>query len=246
MKKIFTYTALALIVILGSYQLVMARPGQGRNNPPGNPGQERGPISFVQALGLSDDQVAKIGALIQNNNTVCQPLQDKIQAAKNNLAALEWSKDFSPEKVEALMKEMRDTMTTLQLNHEKLNVDIKLQLTTEQLQKYNQILSGPKEGPGQGKQVPMLFGKISNLNYTDKTFTFTAKDPQGNEIVFKATYHDGTKFMREQKMVKAEDFKDGEEVTVAGKINPDQKTIEAFMVVLGQMQPGNPGGPGRN
>ena len=92
----------------------------------------------------------------------------------------------------------------------------------------------------------MLFGKISNLNYTEKTFTFTTKGPDGNEIVFKATYRDATKFMRDQKMVKAEDFIDGEEVTVAGNINPEQKTIEAFMVVLGQMKPGNPGGPGRN
>jgi Spy/CpxP family protein refolding chaperone len=246
MKKLYTYTALALIVILGSYQMVMARPGQEKGgDKPGN--NNRPPISFVQALQLTDDQVGLITVLIKNNNTACTILEDKMQANKDSMQLLEWSKDFSPEKVEALMKDTRDTMTKLQLNHEKLMVDIKLLLTTEQLQKFNQIMEGPKEGPGQGRQVPMLFGKMSNINLADKTFTFLAKDPQGNEISFKVTYFDRTKFARDKQPAKPEDFKDGEEITIAGNINPEAKTIDAMMIVLGKMDPPrNPGkGPGQ-
>lgn len=245
MNKLYRYTALALIVLLGSYQLVMARPGQGGGNKPGN-GTDRGPIPFVQALQLTDEQVAKIGALIQESQTKCAVLQDKIQTNTNLMQAIQWSKDFSPEKVEAMMKEMRDTMNQLQLNHQKLDVDIKFLLTPEQLQKYNEIMSGPKEG--KGRQMPMLFGKMTGLNIAEKTFQFTAKDPDGKEVVFKVTYRDGTRFVRDQKLSKPEEFKDGEEVTVAGNINPEAKTIEAMMVALGKMEPPRePGrGPGNN
>jgi Spy/CpxP family protein refolding chaperone len=224
----------------------MARPGQGAGNPQGN--KNRGPIPYVQALQLTDDQVSKIGALIQESQTKCAVLQDKIQANTNQMQALEWSKDFSPEKVQSIMKDSRDTMNLLQLNHQKLEVDIKLLFTPEQLQKYNEIKAGPKDNPGKNKQMPMLFGKVSGLNLTGKTFSLTVKDPEGKEQVFKVTYRDGTKFVRDQKLAKAEDFKDGEEVTVAGKINPEDKTIDAMLVALGKVQPPkNPGkGSGKN
>lgn len=245
MKKLYLYTALALIIVLGSYQLVMARPRQGRGgNPQGN--NNRPPISYVQALQLTDEQVSKIGALIQANTTLCAPLEDKIQENTHKMQALEWSKDFSQANVEKIMKDMRDTMALLQLNHEKLNLDIRFLLTPDQLQKYMEIQRRQNEGPGQGQQPPMLFGKLSNLNLANKTFDFTVKDPQGNETMFKSTYHDGTKFVRNNQPAKPEDFKDGDEITVAGNINPDNKTIDAMMIALGKIEPPrNPGrGPG--
>ena len=242
MKKLYGYTTLALIIILGSYQLVMARPGQGGGER-GPQGNNPGPVPFVQALQLTDDQVNKIGILVQNSQLVCAPLQDKIQANTNQMQALQWSKDFSPEKVEAIMKDTRDTMNLLQLNHQKLDVEIKMLFTPEQLQKYNEIMSGPKEGPGQGKQPPMLFGKISSMNLADKTFAFVTKDPEGKEIVFKVMFREETRFVRDREMVKPDAFKDGEEVTVAGKIDLEGKTIDAMMVALGKMEP--PRDPGR-
>jgi len=245
MKKLYMYTALALIVILGSYQLVLARPGQG--NGPNQPGNGRGPISYVQALELTDDQITKIGALIQANTILCAPLEDKIQENTHKMQALEWSKDFSPENVQNLMKDMRDTTMKLQLNHEKLNLDIRFLLTPDQLQKFMEIQRGPKEGPGQGQQPPMLFGKMSALNLTDKTFAFVTKDPQGKDMTLKVIYQEGTKFIRDKQDSKPGDFKDGEEVTVAGNINLEQKTIHAMIVILGKMEPPrDPGrGPGR-
>jgi len=150
MKKLYTYTALALIVILGSYQLVMARPGKGNGDGP-PPDEKRMPISFVQELKLTDDQVSKITALIQTKNTNCAVLEDKMQENKKKMELLQWSKDFSQEKVDAIIKEIKDTMTQLMLNHEKLNVDIKAQLTLEQVQIFNKLQMGKGKGPGNGR-----------------------------------------------------------------------------------------------
>ena len=149
MKKLYTFTALALIVILGSYQLVMARPGKGNGDAP-PPDEKRMPISFVQELKLTEVQISKITPLIQANNVTCTLLEDKMQANKKQMELLQWSIDFSQEKVDAIIKEMKDTMTQLMLNHEKLNVDIKAQLTLEQVQIFNKLQMGKGRGPGPG------------------------------------------------------------------------------------------------
>ena len=133
----FVYTALALIIILGTYQLVMAKPGKGKGNTP-QPNRNM-PISYVQELKLTDDQVTKITGIIQNNNTACAVLEDKIQLNRDKLQVLQWSKNFSKENVDAIAKEMKDTMTQIRLNNEKLIVDIKAQLTLEQVQVFNRI-----------------------------------------------------------------------------------------------------------
>jgi cytochrome c-type biogenesis protein CcmE len=100
----------------------------------------------------------------------------------------------------------------------------------------------PGKDPGEGRQTPMLFGKMSNLNIRGKSFSIQGKDPKGTEVTFTVNYKDETKFVRNKQLAKPEDFKDGEEVTVAGKIDPDKKTIEAILVVLGKVE--QPGGPG--
>jgi Spy/CpxP family protein refolding chaperone len=152
MKKMFVYTALALIVVLGSYQLVMARPGQGGGNGGNPPAGKFQPISFVQELKLTDDQVSKIGVLVSNNNTATAALEDKIQASRNELQMLQWSKDFTKEKVDAITKSMKDSMSSRQLLEQKLMVDIKGLLTTEQLTLFNKLHAGKGKGPGEGQK----------------------------------------------------------------------------------------------
>ena len=155
----FVYTALALIVVLGSYQLVMARPGQGAGNG-GNPSANRlQPIGYVQELALSDDQLNKITVLIQNNNTACAVLEDKMQSTKNSLQALQWSKEFTQEKATIMTKAMQDSMTQMQLLKQKLMVDIKGLLTTEQLSIFNKLHKGAGKGPGEGKEPGKGRGK---------------------------------------------------------------------------------------
>lgn len=159
MKKMFVYTALALIVVLGSYQLVMAKPGQGGGKPGNPPAAKFQSIGYVQELKLTDDQVNKIGVLIANNNTATAILEDKNQASKNELQTLQWSKDFTKEKVDAIAKTMKDSMTNRQLLEQKLMVDIKNLLTTEQLVLFNKLHQGKGEGPGKGREPGKGRGK---------------------------------------------------------------------------------------
>ena len=156
MKKMFLYAALALIVVVGSYQFVMARPGHGGGNGGNPPMERRQPISFVTELKLTEDQVSKISTLIQNQQTACTALEDKMQTSRNSLELLQWSKDFTAEKAEAIEKTMQESMSQHQLLQQKLMVDIKSLLTTEQLALFNKLNPGrgrgPKDGngPGQG------------------------------------------------------------------------------------------------
>lgn len=105
-----------------------------------------------------------------------------------------------------------------------------------------------KNPPGSGRDsnIPNIFGKMSQLNLTDKTFRLELTDKEGNPIVFQVTYHEKTTFIRDRKQAKPEDFKDGEEVTVAGRINREDKKILAMAVILGKVElpPNNPGDRG--
>jgi Spy/CpxP family protein refolding chaperone len=247
MKKWFMYTALALILVLGSYQLVMARPGQGAGKGGNPPNENRQPISFVQELKLTDDQVSKIEAFIQKTNQESAVLEDNMQTSRNNLQVLQWSKDFSTEKADAIIKVMQDSMAKRQLLEQKLMVDIKSLLTTEQLALFNKLHAGKGEGPGEGQEpgqggrAPMI-GTMNSINLTAKTFTLTTKDPTGTDVTFQVTYTDATKFMNNKEVAKAEDFKNGTEITVMGKTDLEAKTISARIIQLGKMEP--PQGPG--
>jgi len=101
----------------------------------------------------------------------------------------------------------------------------------------------PGRGDG-GRKLPILKGIIDKLNLQDKKFDLKAKDPDGNEVIFNVTYTDLTRFFRDLKPAKPEDFKDGEEVAVGGKINPEEKKIEALIVFYGKLP--EPPGRGRN
>jgi len=236
MKKIYRYTVFALIMLLGAYQIAIAGPGQGRgNNQPGN--QNQPPVNYVEALQLTDEQVSKIGILFQNSHNTLTGLEDKMHTANHQLQEIQWSKEFTPEKVEGIMKEIRDSMALLQLNHEKLMVDIRFLLTPEQLQRFYEIQSRLNEQPGEEKPMSRLFGKIMDFNLAEKTFHLVTTDPEGKELVFKVLFHENTKFQRNNKPVKPDEFKNGEEVTVVGHVMIESKTIEAMMVMLGKMEP---------
>lgn len=98
----------------------------------------------------------------------------------------------------------------------------------------------PGRGEG-GKRPPAVKGIIEKLTLESKSFDLKAKDPNGNEVTFNVTYTDTTKFFRDLKPAKPEDFNNGEEVAVVGKINVDEKKIEALAVFYGKLPepPGN-------
>jgi len=92
------------------------------------------------------------------------------------------------------------------------------------------------KGPGEDQPIPNIFGVMSEMNLTEKTFKLEAKDRQGGSVIFTVTYQERTAFIRDKKQAKPEDFKDGEEVTVAGKVNIDEKTIVAMAIALGRVK----------
>lgn len=93
----------------------------------------------------------------------------------------------------------------------------------------------PGKGDGPCGRQPVVKGIIDKLNLNEKKFDLKANDLQGNEIVFNVTYTDLTKFFRDLNPVKPEDFKNGEKVAVRGKINIEEKKIEALAVFYGKL-----------
>ena len=89
---------------------------------------------------------------------------------------------------------------------------------------------------------------MSKLNLETLSFELKHKDPEGNEKVFQVIFTDKTRFIRDMKPSKPEEFKDGEEVFVMGPINPEEMKMQAQMVAFGKFErPGEPGpgDPGR-
>jgi len=149
MKKLIVYTTLALLLIVGSYQLVFAKPGRGND-------QERGyilsqAIGYVEKLKLTEEQVSKISVLIQKDNTTSKMLFEKMQASRSVLRELEWSKSFVQANVDKLIKEITDTRTTMQANRQKLYTDINTLLTVDQQKLFADLGFGCGSGScGQG------------------------------------------------------------------------------------------------
>jgi len=99
--------------------------------------------------------------------------------------------------------------------------------------------------PGKGdRKPPLIKGTVDKLNLESKKFELKTKDPTGNEIIFTVTYTDSTKFIRDLKPSKPEEFKNGEEVTVTGKIDLNGKKIEAMAVIYGNLPQQPPGDRG--
>lgn len=99
--------------------------------------------------------------------------------------------------------------------------------------------------PGKGdRKPPLIKGTVDKLNLESKKFELKTKDPTGNEIIFTVTYNDSTKFIRDLKPSKPEEFKNGEEVTVTGKIDLNGKKIEAMAVIYGNLPQQPPGDRG--
>jgi|GEM_PF-2805410 len=106
----------------------------------------------------------------------------------------------------------------------------------------------PDPGPGdrERKDPPLVKGIMSKLNLETLSFELKHKDPEGNEKTFQVSYSDKTRFIRDMKPSKVEEFKDGEEVFVMGPINPEEMKMEAHLVAFGKFERrGDPdrGGP---
>lgn len=130
MKKIITSTTLVLLVFFSVSTMTFARGGKGKGK--GCQNNNNQPISYVDKLKLSDEQVSKITVLIQKDNTSTKTLHDKIRTNFTALREMEWSKSFNQTNADKIRKEMSEAQATMQTNHQKLSVDIRSLLTIDQ------------------------------------------------------------------------------------------------------------------
>ncbi len=106
----------------------------------------------------------------------------------------------------------------------------------------------PDKDPG---RPPLVKGVIENINAENSTFNLKTKNPEGEEVTFQVTCIEKTRFFRDLQPATFKDFKNGEEVSVVGVVKPEEKTITAMGVFLGDLprdprkDPGNkpPKGP---
>lgn len=171
MKKLIIYTTLAMVLVVGSYQLVSAKPGNGSGNPSGRGCSTSQPVSYVEKLKLTDDQISKISLLIQKDNATSKLLHEKMQTLMNTLREMEWSKNFLQANADQLVKDIADARTTMQTNHQKLYAEIKALLTADQQKLFDELgFSGcttgncPGDGTGSGSGCGKGKGKGCGRN----------------------------------------------------------------------------------
>jgi len=139
MKKLLIYATLAMVLVVGSYQLVSAKPGNGSGKGSGRGCTTSQPVSYVEKLKLSDDQVSKISVLIQKDNASSKLLHEKMQTTMNALREMEWSKNFLQANADQLIKDIADSRTSMQANHQKLYADIKATLSADQQKLFDEL-----------------------------------------------------------------------------------------------------------
>jgi hypothetical protein len=101
---------------------------------------------------------------------------------------------------------------------------------------------GGEKGPKQN-QMNRMQGILQNLNTEAKTFDLEAKNPEGESVVFSFVWIDSTMFIRDQEESTVDSFKNGESVTVAGRISFEDKTGVAVVLCFGAFPDKDPGRP---
>ncbi len=156
MKKMIVLTA--LVVLLGSTSLAMARGGMGGGMGPGmgggmgcamggmGPGMGGGMVFHaLDNLNLSAEQWSKVQALKEAHLKDVVPLQNQLFAKRNELRLL-WSQ-ANPDagQIQAKQKELGDLHTQMRLKATQLFFEVRKVLTPEQQTKLSVM------GPGMGR-----------------------------------------------------------------------------------------------
>jgi Spy/CpxP family protein refolding chaperone len=121
--------------------------GHARGACDGGPGCDRD-IQAVQALGLTDEQTAKIRDLREAHLKDIKPLHDKMFSKRGELKLLWLQKTPDREKITAVQKEigsLRDQMQDKMTGHRLAMFDV---LTPEQRTKVQALVAGKGFGPG--------------------------------------------------------------------------------------------------
>ena len=152
MKKFALYVSIALALVLTASQLVFAGPknsGQGKGDRQG-PGGANGSINWVADLQLTDDQIAKISALLTKNETDTAALHATLQQTMTELRNLGWTKNYSEAKITALQETIQKTHEAIQTSRQTMYDAIYALLTDAQKKIYDEK-GGCNGTPGEGR-----------------------------------------------------------------------------------------------
>ncbi len=169
MKK--TVALLALVVLLGSASLAMARGGMGCGMGPGmghgigsGMGCGMGPMMLrgLDQLNLSAEQWSKVQALKSAHMKAVTPIQNQLFAKRNEIRLL-WA-ELNPDgaQIIAKQKELGELQIQKREKATQFMLDVRKVLTPEQLTKLSVLGSdmgarhgfGPQHGPGPGPGGP--------------------------------------------------------------------------------------------
>jgi hypothetical protein len=100
---------------------------------------------------------------------------------------------------------------------------------------------GGERGPR--NQTNRIAGTLQNLNVEEKTFDVQTENPDGESVVISFSCIDQTMFIRDQEESTLNAFKNGESVTVAGRINFEDKNGIAVVLCFGAFPDKDPGRP---
>jgi hypothetical protein len=230
MKKLIAHVALALVVVLGSYQLVIAKPTQGKG--PGEFKQAPMVMGTVSNINLTNKTFTLQCKNPQGTDVTFNVTYTEQTKFVNNRETAKPEDLISGNQI-AVMGKTDTTAKTIDA--------LMVQLGKMEPPKD----PGQGKGPGECKLAPMVLGTVSNINLTNKTFTLQGKNPQGTDVTFNVTYTDQTKFVNNRETAKPEDLISGNQIAVMGKTDTTAKTIDALMVQLGKMEPPKDPGQGK-
>ncbi|HBZ56135.1 MAG TPA: hypothetical protein DEO88_12080, partial [Syntrophobacteraceae bacterium] len=155
MKK--TVVLVALVMLLGSASLAMARGGMGCGMGPGmgggmgqGMGCGMGPMMLrgLDQLNLSAEQWSKVQALKVAHLKAATPIQNQLMVKRNELGLL-WA-EVNPDAAQVLAKQKEVGELQIQMREKgaQFALDVRKILTPEQLTKFSAM--GPGMGPRHG------------------------------------------------------------------------------------------------
>jgi Spy/CpxP family protein refolding chaperone len=140
MKKWIMFASLALAVVIGTASLTYAKGGPGTSN--------RKTVGWATVLELTDAQIAKIQTTLKSSNQEATAKMQAMQQTMGSLRELEWSKDYSDEKAQALIDQMQKTREEMQAVRQSSQDSIYNELTDAQKVKYMENCRGGRNCDG--------------------------------------------------------------------------------------------------
>lgn len=152
-KKSLLILLMTTFALAGSLGSALAQPGQGRGTGDCSPcrscddrGLGRHQGRMAQALDLSEDQQAKIQAIITEERQKVEPLRAQLAETRDEMRKLSNAENFDEATVRALAEKKAEIQTELSVAKARTHNLIQAELTPEQRVQAEKMRPGMKNG----------------------------------------------------------------------------------------------------